>query len=86
MDPALADKIDAVIKLLDKYKNGENPFTLTLYDVSGNSFVENPFAPEKDPALIVTQFVRSQEESESLGISQEMEEQEKGFFVYYSIP
>lgn len=82
MDPALAEKIDTVIKLLDKYKNGENPFTLTLNDISGNSFVENPFAPEKDEALTVTQYVRSKEESEQLGISQEMEEQEKGFFWF----
>jgi len=77
MEPALAEKIDAVIKLLDKYKNGENPFTLMLNDISGNSFVENPFAPEKDEALTVTQYVRSKEESERLGISQEMEEQER---------
>lgn len=79
MEPELAEKIDEIIKRLDKYKEGEAPFTLILRDVSGNSFIENPFAPEKDPAMTFTSFQRSVEESESLGISEEMVAREKGF-------
>lgn len=32
----------------------ELPFTMVIDDPSGNSFVENPWAPNKDPALSVS--------------------------------
>lgn len=33
--------------------DSELPFTMVVDDPSGNSFVENPSAPNKDPALKV---------------------------------
>ena len=78
MEPVLAEKISEIISILDKYKNGDIPFTLTLEDISGNSFIENPRAPEQDPAMTVTLFARTSEQSEQLGITEEMEKQEQG--------
>ena len=34
--------------------DSEFPFTMVVDDPSGNSFVENPSAPNKDPALTVS--------------------------------
>ena len=78
MHPDVAEKIDQIIAALCKHKDGECPFTLILEDVSGNSFIENPFAPEEDPAMCISMFDRSKEQSEQLGITEEMEKEERG--------
>jgi len=77
MQPEIAEKIDEVIATLTKYRGGEIPFTLVLEDTSGNSFIENPFAPSDDPALKVEHFVRSKEQDERLGLAPAAEEEEK---------
>ncbi|XP_075695913.1 zinc finger protein ZPR1 [Rhinoderma darwinii] len=64
----VAEKIDAFITKLQSLKDGEIPFTFILDDPSGNSFVENPFAPQKDEALTVTHYRRSKEQDSLLGI------------------
>ena len=71
LDPPLADKIDQFIETLRKYKSGDTNFTLIVEDISGNSFVENPYAPKDDPDMITTQFERSKEENEKLGLYQQ---------------
>ena len=76
MQPDLAAKIKDAIKELKKYKSGEVPFTLILEDVSGNSYIENPFSPKDDPALKVEYFIRTREQDLSLGI-QAPEKEEK---------
>jgi len=82
MQPEIAEKIDEVIATLTKYRSGEFPFTLVLEDISGNSFIENPFAPEVDPALSIQHFRRSAEQNEKLGMTAQpeaiAEEEEKG--------
>jgi len=77
MQPELADKIDELINELEKFKSGETPFTLIIEDVSGNSYIENPNAPDDDPALKVEYFTRTREQDLSLGISTEEEEEEE---------
>ncbi|KAM9299389.1 zinc finger protein ZPR1 [Gastrophryne carolinensis] len=64
----VAEKIDEFIAKLQSLKNGESPFTFILDDPSGNSFVENPFAPQKDDALAVTHYRRTKEQDSLLGI------------------
>ncbi|XP_056399215.1 zinc finger protein ZPR1 isoform X1 [Hyla sarda] len=64
----VAEKIDVFITKLKSLKDGETPFTCIIDDPSGNSFVENPFAPQKDEALTVTHYRRSQEQDSLLGI------------------
>lgn len=39
-----------------------------LDDPSGNSFVENPHAPQRDEALVVTHYRRSPQQSAMLGL------------------
>ncbi|XP_020488764.2 zinc finger protein ZPR1 [Labrus bergylta] len=67
-DPDVADKIDEFIQRLKKLKDVEEEFTLVVEDPSGNSFVENPVAPQKDEALAVTRFKRSAQQDVLLGI------------------
>ena len=37
-------------------------------DPSGNSFVENPHAPQKDHALVITHYNRTVQQEEMLGL------------------
>jgi hypothetical protein len=37
-------------------------------DPSGNSFVENPHAPQKDNALVITYYDRTPQQAEMLGL------------------
>lgn len=39
-----------------------------LDDPSGNSFVENPHAPQRDEALVVTHYRRTAQQAALLGI------------------
>lgn len=64
----VAEKIDEFITKLQSLKDGETPFTFIIDDPSGNSFVENTFAPQKDEALTVTRYRRSTEQDSLLGI------------------
>ena len=59
-------------------------FTLVLDDASGNSFIENPQAPEKDPLMTVVYYARSPDQDVALGlqpssedVQQEEEEEEE---------
>ncbi|XP_042199893.1 zinc finger protein ZPR1 [Callorhinchus milii] len=76
-DPTLAAKIDEFIEKMKKLKDVETPFTLIIDDPSGNSFVENPNAPQKDEALTVTQYRRDAQQDSALGLKAEEEEEEK---------
>jgi zinc finger protein len=53
---AVLEKIDDVLKLKTL------PITFFLEDPGGNSFVENPFAPNSDPYCKTTYYQRSKEE------------------------
>ncbi|XP_052869091.1 zinc finger protein ZPR1 [Anopheles cruzii] len=66
--PEAAGQIDEFIANLQSLKNLRKPFTLTISDISGNSFVENPKAPQSDPATTITHFQRTKEENHLLGI------------------
>lgn len=48
---------------------GNVHFTFVLRDCSGNSFVENIFAPHGDPEMEITHFDRTKEENALLGIA-----------------
>lgn len=74
IDPDNAVKIDNVISQLTKCRNGEMKFTLVLDDASGNSFIENPQAPELDPHLTVEHYTRQPEQDAKLGIQPAAEE------------
>jgi ZPR1 zinc finger protein len=50
LDAAAADAVDAFLAKLAALREGQ-AFTLSLDDPSGNSFIENPFAPRADPRM-----------------------------------
>ncbi|MCJ8742522.1 hypothetical protein PDJAM_G00083080 [Pangasius djambal] len=77
-DPEVADKIDQFVQRLKKLKDVGEEFTLIINDPSGNSFIENPLAPQKDQALSVSHYKRTPEQNSALGIQEsEPEEEEK---------
>ncbi|NXM38234.1 ZPR1 protein, partial [Gymnorhina tibicen] len=70
-DKEVAGKIDEFIGKLRQLKEVNSPFTFILDDPSGNSFVENPHAPQRDEALVVTRYRRSPQQSAVLGLEGE---------------
>lgn len=68
MQPEVYEKIEAYIKQLEKCMRAEMQFTLILDDPAGNSFVENPMAPQEDPNLQVSHYDRTEAQSEQVGV------------------
>jgi zinc finger protein len=78
-DPATAAKIDAYIAKLEEYRQGKHyPFTMILDDPSGNSFIQNPSAPSKDPYMVLDSYRRSIADFEFMGYSSEQAVAETG--------
>ena len=67
--PELATKIDEFIGRLQKLLERTTPFTFIIDDPTGNSFVENPLAPQQDPQMKFTSYIRSREQCEFLGLN-----------------
>ncbi|XP_048199847.1 zinc finger protein ZPR1 [Perognathus longimembris pacificus] len=74
-EDGIAERIDAFIVKLKELKQVASPFTLIIDDPSGNSFVENPHAPRKDDALVVTHYNRTLQQAEMLGLQAEAPEE-----------
>uniref|UniRef100_A0A8C7E1V0 ZPR1 zinc finger n=1 Tax=Naja naja TaxID=35670 RepID=A0A8C7E1V0_NAJNA len=74
VDTEVAGKIDEFISKLKGLKEVESAFTFILDDPSGNSFVENPRAPQKDDALDVTHYRRTAQQAALLGLEEEEED------------
>ena len=68
---------ETIKKLSDTLKGDKFPFELILDDPSGNSFIENPYAPQTDPNIKVTYFVRTKEMAEAMGYSLENQKEEQ---------
>nr|XP_036221395.1 zinc finger protein ZPR1 isoform X1 [Bactrocera oleae] len=66
--PEAAAEIDAYVEKLTYLKEKQINFTVVLEDISGNSFVENPFAPSADPSCKIIHFERQKEQDQILGI------------------
>ncbi|XP_068936726.1 zinc finger protein ZPR1 isoform X1 [Petaurus breviceps papuanus] len=71
----MAGKIDEFIAKLKQLKRVESPFTFIIDDPSGNSFVENPYAPQKDDALVITHYTRTPQQGDMLGLKTEEPEE-----------
>ncbi|NWR36727.1 ZPR1 protein, partial [Tachuris rubrigastra] len=67
-DEEVAGKIDEFIGKLRQLKEMSSPFTFIIDDPSGNSFVENPHAPRRDDALVVTHYRRTPQQAAMLGL------------------
>uniref|UniRef100_A0A8C8RSB7 Zinc finger protein ZPR1 n=1 Tax=Pelusios castaneus TaxID=367368 RepID=A0A8C8RSB7_9SAUR len=80
-DKDVAGKIDEFIGKLKQLKEVESSFTFIIDDPSGNSFVENPCAPQKDEALVVTHYRRTAQQDAMLGIEAEEADEKQADFV-----
>src|SRR3989338_1446958 len=63
-------KLDEFCERLEKASNGDAsvlPFDIILDDPAGNSYVENLFAPDPDPALVSEKYWRTPQQVEELG-------------------
>jgi zinc finger protein len=77
IDPETTDKIQVVIDQLFAFARGEAPFTFVLDDPSGNSFVENPLAPNVDPKMDIEHYVPSKEQLKVMGFLPDEEDAEE---------
>jgi len=68
MHPEDAEKIDQYIEKVEQLLTVAKPFELTVVDPSGNSWVENPYAPQTDTGKVEEWFERSREEDNMLGL------------------
>ena len=69
-DPGLAAKVDSFIAELTMYAAGMSfPFTVVLYDPSGNSHIENPAAPLEYEHMSLKYFKRTKAENKLCGLN-----------------
>lgn len=67
-NPQVAEQIDAFIEKMKALMEGRDfPFNFELIDPSGNSFIQNPNAPNIDVACIHEKFTRSIEDYQTMG-------------------
>lgn len=79
-DPELYKKIDDVVQRLIKILvGGRFPFTISLYDPAGNSWIEpSPTDSETKGKYTHSQYARTPEQNEALGLGETSEEQNGG--------
>ena len=69
VDAELAKQLQDFIKKLDDLKSFKlGPFEIILDDPSGDSFIENPFEPKRDPNMVITFYKRTREQNEAIGL------------------
>lgn len=66
--PENIQKISSFVGRLEQLKLGNEEFTFVLDDPTGNSFIENPRAPEKDPKMEIKRYARTLEQSKLIGV------------------
>lgn len=67
--PELASKLDDFISTMVLYATGlVLPFTLVLDDPTGNSHIENPNAPNWDPNLRTSHYIRTKPQNIMIGM------------------
>lgn len=67
-NPEAAVQIDLFLAKLRELKLLKDPFQIIIEDISGNSFIENPFFPNKDEQCTIRNFKRTREQDKQLGI------------------
>lgn len=72
-DSERKDKLGKLKETLDKLEQIQNGqmlnVTVILDDPSGNSYLQNVYAPEDDPNMIVEHYVRDHDQNEMLGLN-----------------
>ncbi|XP_062513023.1 zinc finger protein ZPR1-like [Corticium candelabrum] len=57
------------LQKLDKVISGEHLVEVVIDDPAGNSYVQNPYAPDADPHMVLEQYERNYEQNEELGMN-----------------
>ena len=65
--PDVYEAIHATIQKLENILSGNNQVTIILDDPTGNSFIQNPLAPQKDLNMKIQFYNRTNEQNELLG-------------------
>jgi len=73
MEPEAAQQIEDFVNRIHEVLLLKSPFTITLDDPAGNSFIENPNAPANDVARSEEHYARSKEQDHALGIYSDQE-------------
>ncbi|KAG8807592.1 nucleolar zinc-finger protein [Serendipita sp. 399] len=60
---------ESFLSKLKDLKTGKKPFTLILDDPLSNSYLQNLYAPDPDPNMVVELYERTKEQNDELGIS-----------------
>ena len=72
MDAEIGSKVEDYVNKVRSYIDGHHfPFTFILEDPSGNSFVQNPNAPNLDVYMKVDHYKRSYVDYVMMGFSAE---------------
>jgi len=63
------NKFEMFLESLKVIKNAERPFTLILDDPLANSYLQNLYAPDPDPNMVIELYDRTWEQNEELGLN-----------------
>lgn len=64
-----SNRMSTFIKQLDAILAGEQFVTIVIDDPAGSCYLQNVYAPEPDPNMIVEHYERSEEQNELLGLN-----------------
>jgi zinc finger protein len=71
--PELYVQIEKIIEKLQEYYDNKKEFTISIDDPTGNSYIENLQAPNKDPQMTIQFYDRTKEQREAIGLPVEEE-------------
>lgn len=67
--PDVQQRMTVFKERLRKCTEGSEPFTLTLDDPAGNSYLQNLYAPDPDPEMTIEEYERNFQQNEDLGLN-----------------
>lgn len=62
-------KLQKFLSNLKDVKSASRPYTLILDDPLANSYLQNLYAPDPDPNMVIEMYERSAEQNDELGLS-----------------
>lgn len=68
-NPANVTHYNTMMDSLTKYLEGKEQFTLIMDDPLANSYIQNLYAPDPDPNMIVREYERTFQQNENLGLN-----------------
>ena len=77
LHPEDGEKVGQYVEKMKRLLKVENPFTIVVDDPSGNSFVENPYAPSDDKLLKTRFYKRTEEQQNALKLELEDKQPEE---------